>query len=113
MSYFFRLKNNESIELSALEVENGTYALIDSTNKCYLNFCIDPENLSWEVKKENGEILQDDNFDENITQIIRHVTPLRLNSSIAFCMAEVLSFPCLAPLAVILTVRSGNMGGTN
>ena len=73
MSYFFRLKNNESIELSALEVENGTYALIDSTNKCYLNFCIDPENLSWEVKKENGEILQDDNFDENITQIIRHV----------------------------------------
>lgn len=49
MSYFFRLKNNESIELSALEVENGTYALIDSTNKCYLNFCIDPENLSWEV----------------------------------------------------------------
>lgn len=70
---FFRLKNNESIELSALEVENGTYALIDSTNKCYLNFCIDPENLSWEVKKENGEILQDDNFDENITQIIRHV----------------------------------------
>ena len=42
MSYFFRLKNNESIELSALEVENGTYALIDSTNKCYLNFCIDP-----------------------------------------------------------------------
>ena len=37
MSYFFRLKNNESIELSALEVENGTYAL---TRKMAVQFFI-------------------------------------------------------------------------
>lgn len=73
MSYIFRLKNNESIELNALEVENSKYALIDSTNNRYLTFCIKSEDLSWEVVKEYKEILRDDNFDENMTQIIRHV----------------------------------------
>ena len=73
MPYIFRLKNNESIELTALEVENSTYALIDSTNKCFLNFGINSENLSWEIMKENGDILHDDNFNENMTQIIKHV----------------------------------------
>ena len=73
MPYIFRLKNNESIELTALEVENSTYALIDSTNKRFLNFGINSENLSWEIMKENGDILHDDNFNENMTQIIKHV----------------------------------------
>ena len=73
MSYIFRLKNNESIELNALEVENSKYALIDSTNNRYLTFCIKSEDLSWEVVKEYKEILRDDNSIENMTQIIRHV----------------------------------------
>lgn len=38
-----------------------------------LNFGINSENLSWEIMKENGDILHDDNFNENMTQIIKHV----------------------------------------
>ncbi len=73
MAYVFKLKNSESIELTALEVGNSAYALIDSTNKCYLSFSINSEDFSWAVEKEDGAILHDDSFDENMTKIIRHV----------------------------------------
>lgn len=73
MAYVFKLKNSQSIELAALEVGNSIYALIDSTNKCYLNFSINSEDFSWAVKNEDCEILHDDSFNENMTNIIRHV----------------------------------------
>lgn len=77
MAYVFKLKNSQSIELTAVEVGNSTYALIDSTNKCYLNFSINSEDFSWTVKNENCEILHDDSFNENMSNIIRHVIASR------------------------------------
>lgn len=72
MTYVFKLKNSESIELTALELGNSAYALIDSANKCYLSFYINSEDFSWKVKEENGEVLRDNSFEENMTKIIRH-----------------------------------------
>lgn len=73
MAYVFKLKNSESIELTALEVGNSVYALIDSTNKCYLRFSINTEDFSWVIEKEDSAILRDDSFNENMTKIIRHI----------------------------------------
>ena len=71
MAYIFKLQNGRSIDLTALEGGSDSYALIDSNNKYYLTFFVDAKDFSWEVENDNGEILHDEAFDENMSKIVK------------------------------------------
>ena len=71
MAYIFKLQNGRSIDLTALEGGSDSYALIDSNNKYYLTFFGDAKDFSWKVENDNGEILHDEAFDENMSKIVK------------------------------------------
>ena len=71
MSYIFKLQTGRSIDLTALEGGSDSYALIDSNNKYYLTFFVDAKDFSWKVENDNGEILHDEAFDENMSKIVK------------------------------------------
>ncbi len=71
MAYIFKLQNGRSIDLTALEGGSDSYALIDSNNKYYLTFFVDAKDFSWKVENDNGEILHDEAFDENMSKIVK------------------------------------------
>lgn len=73
MKYCFNLINGNKENLSVLRISDNLFSLIDESNKNYVKFSIDSSNFAWNIMTENGRIINDEVFNENMTNIIRQL----------------------------------------
>ena len=73
MKYSFNLINGENVDLTPLRINDNIFSLIDESNQNYLRFSIDSSNFAWNIDTENVKIINDDVFNENMTNIVRQL----------------------------------------
>ena len=73
MKYSFNLINGENVDLTPLRINDNIFSLIDELNQNYLRFSIDSSNFAWNIDTENVKIINDDVFNENMTNIVRQL----------------------------------------
>ena len=73
MKYSFNLINGENVDLTPLRINDNIFSLIDESNQNYLRFSINSSNFAWNIDTENVNIINDDVFNENMTNIVRQL----------------------------------------
>ena len=73
MKYSFNLINGENVDLTPLRINDNIFSLIDESNQNYMRFSIDSSNFAWNIDTENVKIINDDVFNENMTNIVRQL----------------------------------------